>query len=63
MNRRAVVCGGIAWNRKIHLDRFPDPVPATIFPIETIDAVGSSGAGKAMNLALLPVSRRSRRQM
>ena len=37
----------------IHLDRFPDPVPATIFPKRTIDAVGSSGAGKAMNFASL----------
>ena len=53
MKRRAVVCGGIAWNRMIHLDRFPDPVPATIFPTRTIDAVGSSGAGKAMNFASL----------
>jgi sugar/nucleoside kinase (ribokinase family) len=53
VTRRAVVCGGIAWNRMIHLDRFPDPVPATIFPTRTIDAVGSSGAGKAMNFASL----------
>lgn len=37
----------------IHLDRFPEPVPATIFPSRTIDAVGSSGAGKAMNFASL----------
>ena len=37
----------------IHFDRFPDPVPATIFPDRTIDAVGSSGAGKAMNFASL----------
>ena len=37
----------------IHLDRFPDPAPATIFPNKTIDAVGSSGAGKAMNFASL----------
>ena len=53
MTRRAVVCGGIAWNRMIHLDRFPDPTPATIFPVKTVDAVGSSGAGKAMNFASL----------
>ncbi len=37
----------------IHLDRFPDPLPATIFASRTIDAVGSSGAGKAMNFASL----------
>jgi sugar/nucleoside kinase (ribokinase family) len=37
----------------IHLDRFPDPVPATIFPNRIIDTVGSSGAGKAMNFASL----------
>ena len=53
MTRRAVVCGGIAWNRMVHLDRFPDPVPATLFANRTTDAVGSSGAGKAMNFASL----------
>jgi sugar/nucleoside kinase (ribokinase family) len=53
MTRRAVVCAGIAWNRMIHLERFPDPVPATVFPSKTIDAAGSSGAGKAMNFASL----------
>ncbi len=37
----------------IHVDRFPDPVPATIFANRTVDAVGSSGAGKAMNFASL----------
>ena len=51
--RHALVLGGIAWNRMIHVDHFPDPVPATIFPNRSIEAVGSSGAGKAMNLASL----------
>lgn len=37
----------------IHLERFPDPVPATVFPSKIIDAAGSSGAGKAMNFASL----------
>ncbi len=37
----------------VHLERFPEPVPATLFANKTIDAVGSSGAGKAMNLASL----------
>jgi acarbose 7IV-phosphotransferase len=52
---RAVVLGGVAWNTMIYLDRFPQAVPHTVFPIRTHQTVGSSGAGKALNLAGLGV--------
>ena len=47
--------GGVAWNTMIYLDRFPEAVPHTVFPIRTHQTVGSSGAGKALNLAGLGV--------
>ena len=50
---RAVVLGGVAWNTMIFVDRFPEPAPHTVFPMRTHQAVGSSGAGKALNLASL----------
>ncbi len=45
--------GGASWNHLIHLDRFPEPVPQTVFADRSHEAVGSSGAGKALNLAHL----------
>ncbi|MEN8114864.1 MAG: PfkB family carbohydrate kinase [Actinomycetota bacterium] len=50
---RAVVLGGVAWNTMVNLDRFPDPIPQTVFASGSHEALGGSGAGKAMNLALL----------
>lgn len=52
---RAVILGGVAWNTMIFVDRFPEPSPHTVFPMRTHQAVGSSGAGKALNLATLGV--------
>ena len=37
----------------VNVERFPEPVAQTIFATGTREAVGSSGAGKAMNLASL----------
>lgn len=39
----------------IRVDAFPDPEPGSIFPPGWRETVGSSGAGKAMNLARLGV--------
>ena len=39
----------------IRVERFPDPGPGTLFPAGWHETVGSSGAGKAMNLARLGV--------
>jgi sugar/nucleoside kinase (ribokinase family) len=50
---RALVLGGIAWNTMVYLDRFPDPESRTVFSRGYHDTVGSSGAGKALNLARL----------
>jgi sugar/nucleoside kinase (ribokinase family) len=39
----------------IRVERFPDPRPGTLFPTSWHETIGSSGAGKAMNLARLGV--------
>lgn len=50
---RAVVLGGVAWNMMLNVGCFPRPVAQTVFATGMHEAVGSSGAGKAMNLASL----------
>jgi sugar/nucleoside kinase (ribokinase family) len=52
---RVVVFGAASWNTMIRVERFPDPGPGSIFPPGWHETVGSSGAGKAMNLARLGV--------
>ena len=52
---RALVLGGIAWNTMVYLDTFPPPRPGTVFARGSRDAIGSSGAGKALNLRALGV--------
>jgi sugar/nucleoside kinase (ribokinase family) len=53
---RVVVIGGASWNTMIQLDRFPEPRASTVWPVDWYDAVGSSGAGKALNLVRLGVA-------
>lgn len=55
MTRTAVILGGVAWNTMIRLPSLPDGTPATIFASGSHDALGSSGAGKALNLRRLGV--------
>ena len=50
---RVTVLGGATWNRMIHVERLPDGHSATVQPIRHHDAIGGSGAGKALNLARL----------
>ena len=50
---QVLVIGGASWNTIIRVVRFPDPDPATVSPVSWHDAVGSSGAGKALNLVRL----------
>lgn len=50
---RAVVVGGVAWNTMVYLDEFPAARPGTVFARGSREAVGSSGAGKALNLRAL----------
>lgn len=51
--RSALVVGGASWNQLVYLDRFPAPVPQTVFARGLHETVGSSGAGKALNLSFL----------
>jgi sugar/nucleoside kinase (ribokinase family) len=52
---RAVILGGVAWNTMVYLDAFPHPAPQTVFARGMHETVGSSGAGKALNLRRLGV--------
>jgi sugar/nucleoside kinase (ribokinase family) len=52
---RVVAFGAASWNTMIRVDAFPVPEPASIFPPDWHETIGSSGAGKAMNLARLGV--------
>jgi acarbose 7IV-phosphotransferase len=46
----ALVVGGVSWDTVISLDRFPEPRPHTVFAGAARETVGSTGAGKALNL-------------
>ena len=46
----SLILGGVAWNTMVYVDAFPDPRPQTVFARGSNETVGSSGAGKAMNL-------------
>lgn len=52
---RVVAFGAASWNTMIRVEAFPEPCPATVFPAGWHETVGSSGAGKTMNLARLGV--------
>jgi len=49
----ALVIGGVSYNTMVYLDTFPDPVPGTIFSRGFHETIGSTGAGKALNLRKL----------
>ena len=52
-NLNALVLGGVAWNTMVYLDEFPPPVADTVFAHGMHETIGSSGAGKALNLTRL----------
>jgi len=52
---KALILGGVAWDTMVYVDTFPGPYPHTVFARGSNEAVGSSGAGKAMNLSHLGV--------
>ncbi|HET7031440.1 MAG TPA: carbohydrate kinase family protein [Candidatus Limnocylindrales bacterium] len=52
---RVAAFGAASWNTMIRVAAFPAPEPGTIFPPGWHETIGSSGAGKAMNLARLGV--------
>ncbi|MEZ5279501.1 MAG: carbohydrate kinase family protein [Acidimicrobiales bacterium] len=54
MNRsRALILGGVSWNTIVHLDQLPQPGDPTVFARSSYEALGGTGAGKALNLARL----------
>lgn len=50
---KALILGGASWNHMVYLDALPDARPQTIFARASHETVGSSGAGKALNLRRL----------
>lgn len=48
-----LVVGGVSYDTIIHVDHFPEPSPQTLFSKDCYQSVGSTGAGKALNLAKL----------
>jgi sugar/nucleoside kinase (ribokinase family) len=48
--QRVLVLGGVSYDTAIYLDVLPTPAPQTIFSRGTHETVGSTGAGKALNL-------------
>lgn len=53
IGNRVLVIGGVSFDTIIYLDRFPEPHPHTLFSRGGHETIGSTGAGKALNLAAL----------
>lgn len=53
MNKPILIIGGVSVDTVIQLDALPQPVPQTIWPNESYKTLGSTGAGKALNLSAL----------
>ncbi|MBI9009902.1 MAG: carbohydrate kinase family protein [Tenericutes bacterium] len=45
---KVLVIGGASYDEIIHLDKFPEPAPKTIFARESYQTPGSTGLGKAL---------------
>lgn len=50
-----LIIGGTTYDSVIHLDKLPDPVPQTIHYAAFTETLGSTGAGKALNLSKLKI--------
>jgi sugar/nucleoside kinase (ribokinase family) len=50
---RILVLGGVSYDTIVHVDRLPQPVSQNVFPRRVHETVGSTGAGKALNLQRL----------
>ena len=53
MTKPILILGGASLDTIIHLPALPRPEPQTIWPRESYRALGSTGAGKSLNLAAL----------
>ncbi len=51
--KNILVLGGVSYNMMIYLEQFPPPQPQTVFSQGFHETIGSTGAGKALNLARL----------
>lgn len=51
--KNILVLGGISYNMIIYLEQFPQPCSQTVFSHGVHETAGSTGAGKALNLAKL----------
>ncbi len=52
-NGPVLVLGGASLDTIVHLDTLPEPVPQTLWPRRSYRTLGSTGAGKALNLVEL----------
>ncbi len=50
---QALVIGGVSFNIMVYVDAFPPPQPQTIISSGFHETIGSTGAGKALNLRKL----------
>jgi sugar/nucleoside kinase (ribokinase family) len=50
---KVLVIGGVSYNTMIYVRDFPDPRPQTVFSRGFHETVGSTGAGKSLNLVKL----------
>lgn len=53
MTSSILILGGASLDTIVHLDQLPAPVPQTIWPRAAYRSLGSTGAGKSLNLAEL----------
>jgi len=53
MTSSILVLGGASLDTIVHLDELPQPVPQTLWPNRAYRNLGSTGAGKSLNLASL----------
>lgn len=53
MTKPILILGGASLDTIIHLPALPTPEPQTIWPTASYRALGSTGAGKSLNLAAL----------
>lgn len=53
MTKPILVIGGASWDTIVHVPTLPAPEPQTLWPTASYRALGSTGAGKSLNLAAL----------
>ncbi len=51
--KRVFIAGGVSYDRIIYMDKLPEGKAGSIFSSSSHDAVGGTGAGKALNISRL----------